>query len=326
MDMVLYSLLKKEIASTPKDKVDNVGGYEIRFVNAIPSTREAKTLYFVLGEGHEDDNVVIGKQGLRHIVYEDTMIDFAVLNGNIFLNRYDDNRDIHRELFDAITEPIICQNSAPYDIHYFTIQGNGVSNLTKVTLGNQTIELDRDLIGIYNGSADELDMLTGRYIHRMTTARIDGKITWQNIGASNGYRIFKAISYTGAKPLILKTNGLYNNEDLQNIALGNSFITGSDFVTAIQGDTEKECVYVNNGSLYLSIDTTKITTGSGTTYASSLQSYLSAHPIILHVALIDEIVEEGIPTVFIALNGTTEVNLTYSGDCPRTIVEMPVRN
>ena len=40
MDMALYSMFKNKIANTPTKQVDNVGGYEIRFVDDIPEVRE----------------------------------------------------------------------------------------------------------------------------------------------------------------------------------------------------------------------------------------------------------------------------------------------
>ena len=49
MDMVLYSLIKKEIDNAPLSKVESVDGNKIEFVDALPSNLEENTLYFVLG-------------------------------------------------------------------------------------------------------------------------------------------------------------------------------------------------------------------------------------------------------------------------------------
>lgn len=328
MDMVLYALLKKEMEETPKDKVDNVGGYEIRFVNSIPSLRESNTIYFVMGEGKDTDKIVIGKQGVSHIIFENTVLDYAVLNNSVFLDRYDDNRHIHRELFDVTTEPIVCEDSAPYDLHIFTIKGNGVGDVMSITFGNEMVQVGKTMIGVYDGVTDELDMLSGIFTQRMATTTINEKITWQNIGVtSDGYREYKAIGYTGSKPLILKTNGSFDTNNFKPITKENSFITDSTFVTTVTGDVGKECVYYNNGSLFLRIDSSKVSTGSGTTYTSSLQTYLKYNPITIHLSLANEVVEQLLePKNYVALDGTTEIDINYYNDCPRTIVEFPVRN
>lgn len=328
MDMVLYTLLKKEIEGTPKDKVDNVGGYEIRFANNIPNTREPNTIYFIMGEGKDGDNIVIGQQGVSHIYFGNEVLDFAVLNNSVFFDRYDDNRHIHRELFDVTTEPIVCNGSAPYDVHKFIVKGNGVGDIISITFGGKMIQIEKTMIGVYNGVTDELDMLSGVFTQRMTTATINEKITWQNIGiTSDGYREYKAIGYTGSKPLILKTNGSFDTNNFKPITEENSFITDSTFVTTVTGDVGKECVYYNNGSLFLRIDSSKISTGNGTTYASSLQTYLKYNPITIHLSLVNEVVEQLLePKNYVALDSTTEIDINYYNDCPRTIVELPVGN
>lgn len=328
MDMVLYALLKKEIDETPKDKVDNVDGYEIRFANSIPTTREDNTIYFVIGEGEDNDSIFIGQQGVSNIIIGNYVVDFATLNGSTFLDRYDNNRHIHRELFDVTTEPIVCEDSAPYDLHIFTIKGNGVGDVVSITFGNEMVQVGKTMIGVYDGVTDELDMLSGIFTQRMATTTINEKITWQNIGVtSDGYREYKAIGYTGSKPLILKTNGSFDTNNFKPITKENSFITDSTFVTTVTGDVGKECVYYNNGSLFLRIDSSKVSTGSGTTYTSSLQTYLKYNPITIHLSLANEVVEQLLePKNYVALDGTTEIDINYYNDCPRTIVEFPVRN
>ena len=211
MDMVLYSMIKKEIDETPKDKVDNVGGYEIRFVDSIPTTRNANTIYFIMGESKDADKIAIGKQGLSNIVIGDHIVDFGMLNGNVFLDRYDDNRDIHRELFDVTTEPIVCTNSAPYEIKKFILKGNGAGDVVSILLGEQSVWIGKTMLGVYDGVTDELNMITGMYTQRLETATITDKIIWQHIGlTSDGFREFKATSYSGSKPSFLKTNGLFD--------------------------------------------------------------------------------------------------------------------
>ena len=44
MDMVLYSLFKNKISEVPKDKVNNVDGNKIEFVDTLPSSLEENTL------------------------------------------------------------------------------------------------------------------------------------------------------------------------------------------------------------------------------------------------------------------------------------------
>ena len=328
MDMVLYTLLKKEIEETPKDKVDNVGGYEIRFANNIPNTREPNTIYFIIGEGKDGDNIVIGQQGVSHIIFGNEVLDFAVLNNSIFLDRYDDNRHIHRELFDVTTEPIVCNGSAPYDVHKFIIKGNSVGDIISITFAGKMTRIGKTMLGVYDGTTDELDMLTGVYTQRMATTTINEKIIWQNIGlTSDGFREYKAISYSGSKPEILKTNGLYDTNNFKLITVENSFISNSTFMTSMAGTMGSECVYCNNGSLYLRIQDNKVTTGNGTTYAASLQTYLKYNPITIHLSLANERIEQLLePKNYTALDGTTEIDINYYNDCPRTIVEFPVRD
>lgn len=328
MDMVLYTLLKKEIEETPEDKVDNVGGYEIRFVSSIPTTREDNTIYFVIGEGKDDDSIFIGQQGVSNIIIGDYAVDFATLNGTTFLDRYDNNRHIHRELFDVIEGTIVRENTAPYEIHKFIIKGNGVGDLLSVKFNGKTTLLEKTMIGVYDGVTDELNMLDGVFVKRMDSTVINEKITWQNIGiTSDGYREYKAIGYTGSKPMILKTNGMFDTNNFKPITKENSFITDSTFVTTVAGDVSKECVFYNNGSLFLRIESSKVTTGGGVTYASSLQSFLKYNPITIHLNLANEITEQVFESKpIIAQDGTTEVEINYYNSCPRIIIELPVRD
>ena len=60
MDMVLYALIKGKIENMPQDEV-KIGDYKIFFVNEIPSTRESNAIYFVIGNGQENDQIFIGK-------------------------------------------------------------------------------------------------------------------------------------------------------------------------------------------------------------------------------------------------------------------------
>ena len=94
MDMVLYSLMKNKINNTPTGQVDNVGGYEIRFVEILPTERDKNTLYFVLGEYKVGDKINIGGKGLDKVVFNDSIIDFGILNGNVFLDKYVNNSPI----------------------------------------------------------------------------------------------------------------------------------------------------------------------------------------------------------------------------------------
>lgn len=325
MDMVLYSMVKKEIENAPKDKVDNVCGYEIRFVTSVPNQRDTNTIYFVLGQGNNSDGIVIGKQGLSSIVFENNNIDFGVLNGNVFFNRYDDNRGIGRQLFDVTAVPIICDNSASYNINLFNIKGNGACIINNVILGETTVPINKEFVGVYNGICDEVDLLTGTYIKRMDSTVIDQRITWTTSGTSGDYRIYRASSYTGSKPDILGTNGLYNSSSYQPITKENSMILNSNFVTTTSGDVNKECIYVNNGVLYLRIKSSTIAEIGGSSYVASLQTYLRTNPITVYLTKTEEIVEQIGATEFIAPDDVTEINVDYAGDCPRIIVEIPIK-
>ena len=319
MDMVLYSLMKKQIEATPKDQVDNVDGYEIRFVTSAPSKTEDKTIYFVMGTGSDKDRIVIGKQGLKQIIADNAIIDFGVLNGNTFFNRFDDNRGITRQLFDVTTQPIICDNSVEYDINLFNVKGSGASHLTSISLGDRVMMVDKELLGVYNGNSDEVDVVKHKYIKRVDSTIIDNKIIWASSGTSGNYRIFRASSYSGGKPDILKTSGVFDDSKYLPIDKQNSMITGSTFVATTSDDVNKECVYVSNNVLYLRIDSTKANSNS------SLQTYLKNNPITIYLTMVDEVVEDLEPISLTAYNGTTEISLEYTGDCPRTVVEIPTK-
>ena len=92
----------------------------------------------------------------------------------MFLDRYDDNRHIHRELFDVTTEPIVCEGSAPYDLHIFTIKGNGVGDVMSITFGGKMIQVGKTMIGVYDGVTDELDITNSASFVVLNSIKADG--------------------------------------------------------------------------------------------------------------------------------------------------------
>ena len=80
MDMALYSLVKNKIKETPKNQVDKVGNYEIRFVNSELEATEQDTLYFVLGDFSISDKFIVGGKGVVSVIFNGEYIDYGILN------------------------------------------------------------------------------------------------------------------------------------------------------------------------------------------------------------------------------------------------------
>ena len=350
MDMVLYSLFKNKIANTPTGQVDNVGGYEIRFVDAIPDPREENFIYFVLGEHQDGDKVNVGGKGIKSIVFGDVMVDYGILNGNTFFNGFDYNREIERVLKTSTDGSfIVMPNTVDVPINHMLIKGQcktddrgqtvgGDSYLKQVNFYNDVLSQEED--GAYditinkyfnalpNGMADSLDMTTGVYKQVLETATIDGTLRWQHVYLYGDYREFKCTGYDGSKPTFLTYTGSYNGEECLEITEENAFTIDSEFVTASENTCEgKECIYTENGSLYIRILNEKISGGSS--YTSSLKKYLGANPISFSVGRVEPKPETILAVArrlpLKAIKDQTTIRTQCNTSFPYVEVELPVK-
>lgn len=349
MDMVLYSLVKNKIASVPEGKVDNVGGHEIRFVDALPSVLEENTLYIVFGEYKDGDKINIGGKGVSHMAYNGVLIDYGILNGNTFFSGYDYNRGYERVLRTSNDGSYIkVENTVADTINYMMIKGqtkeidgqivSGDSFLKTISVSedgvvNSDIEyyinINKYFNALPNGMADTLDMTTGVYTQVLETATIDGNLTWQHVYPYGDYREFKIKSYINNKPTYLTSNALYNNAELMDINENNAFTINSNFVVASPSTCEgKNCIYTDNGALYLRIHNDLVK--DGTSYVTELKKYLTNNPIIFSVGRLvpkQETISEVTKYLpLVAMEGKTTVGLFCDTSISNPIleVELPV--
>ena len=349
MDMVLYSLIKKEIDNAPLSKVESVDGNKIEFVDALPSNLEENTLYFVLGEYNGKDKINVGGRGIQCIVYNGEYIDYGVLNNNRFFNGYDFNRGYERVLRTSIDGTYITvDNTVAETINYFMIKGqtkvnkngevvSGDSFLKTISISEDGtvneippeyyININRYFNALPNGMADTLDMTTGVYTQVLETASINGDLAWQYVYLYGEYREFKVKSFINNKPSYLLSNSLYNSAELMEINENNAFTINSIFTVASPSTcANKNCIYTNNGTLLIRIHNDLIK--DGTTYVSGLQNYLKDNPIVFSVGrLVPK--EETILAVannlpLMAMEGRTTVGVQSNTSHPLIEVELPV--
>ena len=349
MDMVLYSLIKKEIDNAPLSKVESVDGNKIEFVDVLPSNLEENTLYFVLGEYNGKDKINVGGRGIQCIVYNGEYIDYGILNNNRFFSGYDFNRGYERVLRTSTDGTYITvDNTVAETINYFMIKGQTkVNENGEVISGDsfrQTISVSEDgpvndippeyyininkyFNALPNGMADTLDMTTGVYTQVLETASINGDLAWQHIYPYGEYREFKVKSFINNKPSYLLSNSLYNSTELMEINENNAFTINSIFTVASPSTcANKNCIYTNNGALLIRIHNDLIK--NGTTYVSGLQNYLKDNPIVFSVGrLVPK--EETILAVannlpLMAMEGQTTVGVQSDTSHPLIEVELPV--
>ena len=344
MDMALYSLFKNKIANSPTGQVDNVGGYEIRFVNDIPEVREENHLYFVLGESQDGDKINVGGKGLTAIVYGDTMVDYGILNGNVFYDKYDFIRKVERKMFESNTGLLNCENTKRLAMHKFDIigrmtsDGRGVAFLNGIHVYNNliedsleyTVDINSYICGLPNGKGDKLDLVKGKLYRNTEICTLDGEIEWRNVASYNGYRELKVVGYTKNRPSFLNYDGTfiegrYKTMDTTTSYVVNKGLNTSSFVTAPKTDVEgKECIYVSNSAIRIRIKDDKLTTSP---YATALQNYLKDNPIQFCIQLAEPVVEDvEVPHPIMALEPRTTVQLLDSseGVHPKITLEAPV--
>ena len=349
MDMVLYSLIKKEIDNAPLSKVESVDGNKIEFVDALPSNLEENTLYFVLGEYNGKDKINVGGRGIQCIVYNGEYIDYGVLNNNRFFSGYDFNRGYERVLRTSTDGTYITvDNTVAETINYFMIKGqtrvNGNGEIVSGDSFLKTISLSEDgtvneippeyyininkyFNALPNGMADSLDMTTGVYTQVLETASINGDLTWQHIYPYGDYREFKVKSFTNNNPSYLLSSGLYNVRELMEINEDNAFTIDSIFTVASPTTCDgKNCIYTNNGALFIRIHNDLVK--NGTSYTSELKKYLTDNPIVFSVGrLVPK--EETVLAVannlpLMAMEGQTTVGVQSDTSHPLVEVELPV--
>ena len=348
MDMVLYSLFKDKISELPKDKVNSVNENKIEFVNALPDLLEENTLYFVLGEYNAKDKINIGGRGVQCIVYNGNYIDYGILNGNRFFNGYDYNRGYERVLKTSVNgQYIITENTVAETINYFMVKGqtrvnengeivSGDSFLKTISISedgtvNNDIEyyinINKYFNALPNGMMDTLDMTTGVYKQVLETTSINGDLVWQHVYLYGDYREFKVKSFVNNKPSYILSNGLYNNRELMEINEDNAFTIDSIFTVASPTTCDgKNCIYTNNGALFIRIHNDLVK--NGTSYTSELKKYLTDNPIVFSVGrLVPK--EETVLAVannlpLMAMEGKTTVGLQSNNSHPLLEVELPV--
>ena len=260
MDMVLYSLIKKEIDNAPLSKVESVDGNKIEFVDALPSNLEKNTLYFILGEYNGKDKINVGGRGIQCIVYNGDYIDYGILNNNCFFNGYDFNRGHERVLRTST------------DGTYITVNN---------TIAEEPIIMS---LNLNEESTIEIVEATEETVYEYETVVLDGNLNWQNSAPLGDCREFKCIGFD-EKPIYLTEDGLYDETIFMPFNEENVTVldVDSDFTINSKAEPHGECIFVHNGVLYIHICSTSVRTSKGMTYAKSLKQYLTDNPITLKI-------------------------------------------
>ena len=331
MDMVLYSLLKNRIASTSSSKVDNVGGYEIRFADSIPTTCEQDTLYIITRDMNSDDKFIVGGKGIECIVFNDIMIGLGVLNGNIFFDGYDFLYDVRRVLFESTNGQIVANNTRGTKIKELSMTGRTVIEDNKLkrcyvnnlSIGNQIIYFEKELYSTPSYS-DVIDYDDKTFTKRTFTCVLDGSYNWRSLSTDGDYTTFRLYGYTN-KPEFLTYSVLFNHDLLNNPTSENAV---ADNGFTIGQASSNECVYVYNSALCLKINTTRLSSYGGTT-ATYLKKYLTDNPISVLMERVNPIIETlDIPTDILAQEGTTQIDIEKGSTdvAPILKASMPISN
>ena len=342
MDMVLYSLMKQKIEDAPNTQVDNVGGYELRFVDSIPITRDANTIYIVMGEGRDGDRIVVGKQSVQNILFGDYMIDYGILNGNVFLDRYDFLRGLIRVVFtsetsidDGYLDCATTVEGEKVDSLIITGKIKGRSHIERMNYygrsmssGNIVTEINRTMCGLPNGEGDVFDVLSGVYTNATISDTIDERITWTNVGLYGDYREFRATGYTGfIQPIYLTSSGVFNSENIVILNSENAFANNDFEVIGYQDDrTNKQCIYVGSSLLKVRILNSLLDTSSSSSLAKAMQKYLTENPITITMTRANPIIEQlAEPQELRTFDEVTQVRLEFEGDNPVIIAKVPIK-
>ena len=338
MDMALYSLVKNKIKETPKNQVDKVGNYEIRFVNSESEATEQDTLYFVLGDFSISDKFIVGGKGVVSVIFNGEYIDYGILNGNIFLNKFDSVRNYERlSLISNDGSMINVENTANTPILDFSIVGqNNISYVNNIVLSNaddsmtRTIEINDYFIGT-NSGANKLDLITGEYNKDYVISVIDDNITWMNSRLYGDYRQFKCDKYVNYKPEFLNYSVLYDYNVCMPL-IGDNTVVKSDGGFAIaDGDRNRRCIYIENSVLYIRMEEQFFIDNkpSNMNYNAFLQQYLTEHPIEFAVKKVNPTIETKLSVAneqpINAYEGGTKISINCKDESyPIVNVELPI--
>ncbi len=345
MDMVLYALIKKEIENTPKDKVSSVGGYEISFVNSIPENRGANTIYFVMGEGQEGDRIYIGQQGITNIIVGDHMIDYGILDGNVFLDRYDFLRGLTRVIFSSLGNGIdgYLECSVTVDgekVDSLVVSGGvkGESTVKSVDYYGKSMttseerhiitDVNKIMFGLPDGTGDSFDVLTGEFTQIAITDVIDSRITWLNVGLYGDYREFRINGYSGfIKPIYMTYSGTFNSDEIELFTVDNAYANnGFEVIGSSDDRANKACIYVSSALIKVRVLNSELDTANTSTLAKAMQKYIAEHPINIVMKLKNPVIEQiAEPKELLTFNEVTQIEVDYEGDNPVITAKLPIK-
>ena len=336
MDMALYSLVKNKIKETPKNQVDKVGNYEIRFVNSESKATEQDTLYFVLGDFSISDKFIVGGKGVVSVIFNGEYIDYGILNGNMFLNKFDSVRNYERLLRTSTDGSMIeVSNTVHTPILDFSIVGqNDISYVNNITLSNadgsmtRTIEINDYFIGT-GGGANRLDLITGEYNKDYMIGVIDGSLKWSGATLYGDYRQFRCSGYD-YKPEFLNFDKLYDSEVCMPLTSENAVVkTNSDNFVIADDNRKRNCIYVDNKALYIRIEESVFANKDSMAYNAFLQQYLTEHPIEFAVKKVNPTIETKLSVAneqpINAYEGGTKISINCKDESyPIVNVELPI--
>ena len=337
MDMVLYALIKQKMKNN-LSQIDNVGGYEIRIVDALPNTTEENTIYFIMGEGNENDGIVIGKSGLQNIVFDNTMIDYMVLNGNIIMDRYDSLRGLTHKIFSSLDDGYLeCSPTVygeKFDELTITSIAKGETVITEVKVYGAAINIEQNpisfemeelLYGLPNGCGDTLNILSGELTQSVVADVIDERVTWTNIALYGDYREFKMSGYVGnVRPMYLTYGGLFNGEVIESFDGVNAYATNGFDVINSSENKNRPCIYVSNSVIRVRILNSLLDTSL--TLAKAMQKYVTENPITVFMQLKNPVTEQILePQELITYQDITQIEVVFTGDSPTITAKLPIK-
>lgn len=344
MDMVLYSLIKGKIENTSHD-VARFGEYKICFVNDMPNIRESNTIYFVVGESHEGDQIFIGKQGITNIIVGDNMIDYGVLNGNVFLDRYDFLRNLTRVVFTSLNSGVdgylecgVTVDGEKIDSLLISGSTKGESNIKSIDYYGHSIstsqeehtiiEVNQVVHMLPDGSEDVYNVLTGEFIESTVADVIDSRITWINVGLYGDYREFRMSSYSGfIKPAYLTYSGGFNSSEIETFTSSNTYANnGFEVLSASDNKANKACIYVSNGLIFVRVLNSELSDTSSSGLAKSMQAYIAEHPINIVMKRKTPITTKvSEPIELYTFDKITQIEVSYEGDAPIITAKVPIK-
>ena len=336
MDMALYSLVKNKIKEAPKNQVDKVGNYEIRFVNLESEATLPDTLYFVLGNYNISDKFIVGGKGVVSVIFNGEYIDYGILNENMFLNKFDNIRNYERlSLTSNDGSMIKASNTVDTPILDFSIVGqNDISYVNNIVISNadntesRTIEVNDYFIGT-GGGANRLDLITGEYNKDYVIGAIDGTLKWTGATLYNDYRQFKCNGYTN-KPEFLNFDKLYDSDVCMPLTSENAVVkTNSDNFVIADDNRKRNCIYVDNKALYIRIEESVFANKGSMAYNAFLQQYLTEHPIEFAVKKVNPTIETKLSIAkeqpINAYEGETKISINCKDETyPIVNVELPI--